>query len=322
MAKVKIQGHASGTGVLTVTAPNTSTDRTITLPDATGTLIADNGSGNVGIGDTTPTTAKLSIDNVLSGDAGLAIKQDQASYGIDINQDGNGIAFHIDTAATTQPAIEVEASALTTGKAGYFYSNSADTSTRQLLRVTNDHASSTGTTNLYVDNDSTGLAADFHGAGGIRSATGIKFGTDTAAANTLDDYEEGTWSPIFRGSSGSAGSWAQGAVTSTYTKIGRTVHIACAGYLTNVGSWTGNAEIAGLPFASSFGEHSPLSISGFPNTTTYGTGAGSQPLITCYVGAASSQISFKAGAGQDPACPYSIVRTGYYVQLSGTYTAT
>jgi len=38
MSKVKIQGHASGTGVLTVTAPNTSTDRTITLPDETGTL--------------------------------------------------------------------------------------------------------------------------------------------------------------------------------------------------------------------------------------------------------------------------------------------
>ena len=38
MSKVKIQGNASGTGVLTVTAPNTSTDRTITLPDSTGTL--------------------------------------------------------------------------------------------------------------------------------------------------------------------------------------------------------------------------------------------------------------------------------------------
>jgi len=49
MAKVKIQGNASGTGVLTVTAPNTSTDRTVTLPDATGTLtftpsITDNGN--------------------------------------------------------------------------------------------------------------------------------------------------------------------------------------------------------------------------------------------------------------------------------------
>ena len=38
MAKVKIQGHASGTGVITLTAPNTSTDRTITLPDGTDTL--------------------------------------------------------------------------------------------------------------------------------------------------------------------------------------------------------------------------------------------------------------------------------------------
>jgi hypothetical protein len=39
MSKVKITGHASGSGVLTVTAPNTSTDRTITLPDSTGTIL-------------------------------------------------------------------------------------------------------------------------------------------------------------------------------------------------------------------------------------------------------------------------------------------
>jgi len=43
MAKVKITGHASGTGILTVTAPNTSTNRTITLPDATGTLALTTG---------------------------------------------------------------------------------------------------------------------------------------------------------------------------------------------------------------------------------------------------------------------------------------
>ena len=44
MSKVKITGHASGSGVLTVTAPNTSTDRTITLPDTTGTLLDENSS--------------------------------------------------------------------------------------------------------------------------------------------------------------------------------------------------------------------------------------------------------------------------------------
>jgi hypothetical protein len=43
MAKVKITGHASGTGTLTITAPNTSTDRTITLPDGTGTLALTTG---------------------------------------------------------------------------------------------------------------------------------------------------------------------------------------------------------------------------------------------------------------------------------------
>jgi len=44
MAKVKITGHASGTGVITVTSPDTSTDRTITLPDSSGTLLDENSS--------------------------------------------------------------------------------------------------------------------------------------------------------------------------------------------------------------------------------------------------------------------------------------
>jgi hypothetical protein len=45
MSKVKIQGNASGTGVVTLTAPNTNTDRTITLPDAEGTLVANTSTG-------------------------------------------------------------------------------------------------------------------------------------------------------------------------------------------------------------------------------------------------------------------------------------
>jgi hypothetical protein len=66
MSKVKIQGNASGTGVVTLTAPNTNTDRTITLPDgdisfgvgiddnATSTAITIDASENVGIGTTNP----------------------------------------------------------------------------------------------------------------------------------------------------------------------------------------------------------------------------------------------------------------------------
>ena len=38
MANVKIQGNASGSGVLTITAPDTDATRTITLPDSTGSI--------------------------------------------------------------------------------------------------------------------------------------------------------------------------------------------------------------------------------------------------------------------------------------------
>ena len=152
------------------------------------------------------------------------------------------MAFHIDTAATTQPAIEVEANALTTGKGMLISSNSADTSARQLLRVTNDHASATATTNLYVDNDSTGLVADFHGTGGIRSRYGIKFGTDTTAQNTLDDYEEGDWTPTIVG-----GTLTRNLIRGSYTKVGRKVFIQCYMNLNSDGNAT-TMVVGGLPF--------------------------------------------------------------------------
>jgi len=49
MSLVKIQGNPSGTGAFTIAAPNSNTDRTLTLPDATGTVVTADGSGNVNI---------------------------------------------------------------------------------------------------------------------------------------------------------------------------------------------------------------------------------------------------------------------------------
>ena len=47
MSRVVIQGHASGTGDFTIAAPNSDTDRTLTLPDAGGTLDRLDRAGNV-----------------------------------------------------------------------------------------------------------------------------------------------------------------------------------------------------------------------------------------------------------------------------------
>ena len=86
MAKVKIQGHASGTGVLTVTAPNTSTDRTITLPDATGTLLTADGDGSslTGVGvDGISSSADATAITINSSEQ-VGIGQTNPSYTLDV----------------------------------------------------------------------------------------------------------------------------------------------------------------------------------------------------------------------------------------------
>jgi hypothetical protein len=79
MSLVKVQGNASGTGIFTIASPNSNTDRTLTLPDQTATLITDSSgvlnigagqvykdaSGNVGIGTSSP-DAKLRVSNGLN----------------------------------------------------------------------------------------------------------------------------------------------------------------------------------------------------------------------------------------------------------------
>jgi len=41
MSKVKIEGNASGTGTLTISAPNTNVDRSLTLPDGAGEILTN-----------------------------------------------------------------------------------------------------------------------------------------------------------------------------------------------------------------------------------------------------------------------------------------
>ena len=81
------------------------------------------------------------------------------------------------------------------------------------------------------------------------SGNGINLGvTSNTDANTLDDFEEGTFTAIFRGSGGSAGSVAGNSTTGHYCKIGNLVQFAITGNLTNVGSFTGDIQVNDLPF--------------------------------------------------------------------------
>jgi hypothetical protein len=82
----------------------------------------------------------------------------------------------------------------------------------------------------------------------ILSTGGITFNGDTATANALDDYEEGTFTPTLTFGGGSVGITYLNQ-TGKYTKIGNTVSISIAIILSNKGSSTGTALITSLPFA-------------------------------------------------------------------------
>jgi hypothetical protein len=76
---------------------------------------------------------------------------------------------------------------------------------------------------------------------------GIQFNGDTAAANALDDYEEGTWTPNLTGSGG--GAYTYGFRTGIYTKVGNTVTIHCAFEITGTTTpYSGNFIVDGLPY--------------------------------------------------------------------------
>ena len=68
----------------------------------------------------------------------------------------------------------------------------------------------------------------------------------TGTANHLDDYEEGTWTPVLGGGwTTNSGTWA---ATGSYTKIGNLVTVSFKHTAGNM-SWNVGASLTGLPFS-------------------------------------------------------------------------
>ena len=69
-------------------------------------------------------------------------------------------------------------------------------------------------------------------------------------ANTLDDYEEGSWTPVLQFSGAATGVTYGAATLGRYTRIGNLVAVSGMLTLTSKGTSVGAAQIAGLPFTS------------------------------------------------------------------------
>ncbi len=112
--------------------------------------------------------------------------------------------------------------------------------------------SSTGLAVTGTTSTTTGMAV----GGATAGAGGIAFPATAVAVadvNTLDDYEEGTWTPGISFGGGTTGI-TYVSQQGSYTKIGNRVFCSCRVELSSKGSSTGQASITGLPFtvANSF----------------------------------------------------------------------
>jgi len=236
--------QADGTAVLTV---NTSTVGA-TLIGALTVGADDLGHDVIFYGDTASSnmTWDTSEDDLVLNDATLFIDQDDNADCINIDFEGtsgNCIEIQAPTSTTGTCLLIQNANSLTTGGCAEFHSNSSDTSTRNVVYISNDHTSATGAVALKIQQDAAAPSIELAGNGGIKFP-----GTQGASsdANTLDDYEEGTWTGVFETSGGAL---TMGSNTGTYTKVGSVVH--CCGYFstTSLNSKSGNLKLTGLPFS-------------------------------------------------------------------------
>ena len=86
-------------------------------------------------------------------------------------------------------------------------------------------------------------------AGVMAVPNGIELGsgTDFTSANTLNDYEEGTWTPTVGGNTGQ-GSTSSGSVAGKYIKIGKLVFASFSIVNITIASASGHLKIGGFPF--------------------------------------------------------------------------
>ena len=216
MSDIKIQPSGSGTAVVTLTAPTTNTARTITFPDATGTLALTTGdddklllTGGTLTGDVnilkTSGNSELKVESSgTDAYATVRLKNDAKDYSMQIRSDQSDAWTVRDETAGAN---------------------------RLFIESGGDIKVSTG--NLYFGTAGKGI---------------ILGSTSGNTANLLDDYKEGTWVPVATCASGSFG--GDPGNYGYYTKVGNLVYIN--GVIPNIplSSASGAITITGLPYTS------------------------------------------------------------------------
>lgn len=284
-----------------------------TLAVTTGTNLATS-SGSVGIGLSSP-TAKLEIQDAAAGAAVKVSNTGGGSAQLAISSNATSIATLSFTNSLTISGGDVGIGAAPNAKLnviGEISQNDYSTATNSVFSQRSSNAifsvTTTGTTGAAGTdiayswaNGGQGPLTFSRAAGEVMrlssdgymrmaaSTGGIQFNGDTAAANALDDYEEGTFTATLVPSTSGSITLSSSFQTALYTKIGRQVTVR--GYLVtqSVSSPVGGGIfLRGLPFTANGGGAASVS---FFDAPTYAASN-----LVSYIRTATTQIEIVQSA--------------------------
>ena len=168
--------------------------------------------------------------------------------------------------------------------------------------------SSTGlaVTGTAIASTSVGVGNTTPSGGGA----GIAFPATQSAstdANTLDDYEEGTWTPNVSGNA------TYSLQSGTYVKVGRLVTVRCQMQINVIGTGS-STTISGLPFTAATSE-TPISVGYFYTLAT------SVGFIGGYVNNLASSVSFVSTTSNQTNCTNNpnILGSSARIDFSASY---
>ena len=228
---------AAMNGTVGATTPSTGAFTTLS---STGASSFATSSGNVGIGTSSP-SHKL----VVSGSG-----SDERVYFSNTNTAGTQ---YLVVSSATGRSITTFVPGSSTAFGGQYANPVIESETVLGVSGSTDIRFWTSNTERARFNSTGALVF----AGGTTTANGIGItfpATQSAStdANTLDDYEEGTWTPAWVAATGTLGAITYENRQGTYTKVGRMVTAQGGFYNTAFAAGTGSGDlrISGLPFTN------------------------------------------------------------------------
>ena len=221
--------------------------------DVTGRLLVDS-VGPSAIGQAVSGTTSLVLGGAFTSDG-------SSNYAYKVNVAGSLTGAAGDTARLA--LFRVGGTGVTTAAASETTTLVTSVFISEPSLTKGSGSSVTNATALYIDAAPSGATNNFAlfvDSGLTALDGGVTFNSsETTAANTLDDYEEGTFTPVLTGTTSASGV-GYDTQSGVYTKIGDLVYVLIYLALNAKGTIAGFLKITGLPFTNG-GHAAPLAVS-------------------------------------------------------------